>query len=308
MAPTLNINSVGSYTVTVSWINDPSMSCYRSTLLVTDTVQNESDPYAGIRKYDVSLNNINPSAPTAFVLDGLINSRTYLITYIQSITQSSSSQSQSNTQSVVPYTIPLIPTIKTSVSYEGSGILVPYVTFNGDSGNSYNYIEFIYSTTTQMYNQIFDISNQVIPDGTDISFVLTGLTNFTTYEIACYIWNDAGPSKISNTWVATPTNLPGPPLLATATTLDISSAFIDWTAPLNESIANITYYAIDLSGNGRQFTDISSNFSYQNLNANDTSYTVVSLLTNKSYQFKVYAENLNGYGISSNITNLVIIT
>ena len=307
MAPILNVNSVGSYTVTVSWVNDPLVTCYRSTVLVTDTVQDQSDINSAIRKYDVSLNNTDPLSPTALIIDGLINGRTYLITYIQSISQNSGSQSQSNTQQVIPYTIPSPLEIDTATSYGGSGILVTNVIFDGDGGNPYNFIELIYSNTTQMYNQIFDISNQTIPDRTDISFVLTGLTNFTQYEVACYAWNDSGPSRISNTWVATPTNLPTPPLTATARSSLPLSVEIAWFPPLNESIANITYYAIDLSGNGRQFTDISANFYYRNLDPDDLSKVITGLNTGVGYQFKVYAQNLNGYSLASNTTNLVIV-
>ena len=308
MAPTLNVNSIGSHTVTVSWVNDPSLECYRSTILVTDTVQDQTDIDSAIRKYDVSLNNINPSAPTALAINGLINGRTYLITYIQSLTQSNSYRSQSNTQTVIPYTIPFQPTINTSISYDGSGILVPYVTFNGDAGRRYTYLEFIYSTTTTMFSQTFDISNQVIPSGTDISFVITGVENFTRYEVACYVWNQSGPSIISNTWVSIPTDVPNPPLSASATALDISGvAYIQWLAPLNASIANITSYAIDLSGNGTTFTDISSNFYRDELNPNDLSYTITGLVTNNQYIFVVYAKNYYGYSLPSNSTSIITI-
>jgi titin len=306
MAPVLSIPSVGSQTITVSWVNDPSMVCYRSTLLVTDTIQNTDISGSQIRKYDVSLNNINPSNPTAFAIPGLVNGRTYLVTYIQSLTSTNSSQSQSNTVSAIPYTIPATPEIKITQSFDGSGVLYPMVEFNGDGGNPYNFIEFIYSTTTQMYSQVFDISGQTIPDGTDISFTILGVSNFTTYEVACYLWNDAGPSAISNTWVVTPSDRPNPPRNVTAISKAISQqAEIGWNAPNDVSIANIDYYTVDVSGNGSIFQG-SGNYYYPNVSpssgALDISFVATGLTNGLEYQFRVYAHNSYGFSIASNTT------
>ena len=305
-APTLTIASVGSQTITVTWTNNPSLQCYRSTLLVTDTLQQQGVESSAIRKYDVSLNNINPSAPTAFAIPGLVNGRTYLITYIQSLTSTNSYQAQSNTVSAVPYTIPGTPVINIVDSSDGSGVLIPFIQYPNNGGDNVNFVEFIYSSTTTMFSQVFDVSNTTLPVGVDISFTLTGVINDVTYEVACYLWNDAGPSAISNTWVITPSDRPNVVRSVTAKVFGGSGqARVNWVAPTNFVESGVDYYNIDLSGNGRPFASSASGSFLTNVPSIDLSYTLSGLQNGSEYRFVVYAHNANGFSAVSNQSNQV---
>ncbi len=315
--PTLSLTSVGNQSIQVTWTNNPALNCNRSTLLVNDTGYYQTGTGSMIMKFDVSLNNLNPSNPTAYNITGLANGRTYLITYIQTQDSSIGHQGASNTISAVPYTIPAAPIINGIV--DASGLFNVDVSFGSNGGNQLARIEFVVCSTTAMSTFVYDISGYNYQAGQGAVFEVSGgiIQNYTPYEVAAYVINLAGQSSISNTEIAYPTDAPNPARNLSISTLGVSGTLqANWLAPVDCLEAEVDYYIVDISGEvggvpqlfalggaaaaarvgtGKAFQFTPSTF------CSDMSGAVSDLTNGSHYQFVVYAHNEHGFSLPSNV-------
>ncbi len=317
-SPQLFITSVGNQSIQVNWINAP-VACNRSTLLVNDT-DYDGDEFSAIKKYDVSLNNLNPANPEAYNITGLRNGHTYLITYIQTQDSAIGSQGASNTVTAIPYTIPAAPTINTPI-VDASGRFYVDVSFGDNGGNPLAKIEFVVCSTTTMNTFQYDISGYDFQAGEGWVFDVSGgnIQNYVMYEVACYVINLAGQSSISNTEIAYPTDAPNPPRnVRTVTTGVTGTMQVNWAAPIDCNVSDVNYYVIDISGvvNGvyHQFQGPTAAYDGGSPSGHftsgetgnpcpltDISYSYTGLTNGEHYQFRVYAHNLaGGYSLPSN--------
>ena len=315
--PTLSLTSVGNQSIQVTWTNNPNLDCNRSTLLVNDTGYSQTGTGSPIMKFDVSLNNLNPSNPTAYNITGLVNGRTYLITYIQTQDSSIGHQGASNTISAVPYTIPAAPIINGIV--DASGLFNVDVSFGSNGGNQLARIEFVVCSTTAMSTFVYDISGYNYQAGQGAVFEVSGgiIQNYTPYEVAAYVINLAGQSSISNTEIAYPTDAPNPARNLSIYTLGVSGTLqTNWLAPVDCLEAEVDYYIVDISGvvggdpqefalggaaaaarvgTGKAFQFFPPTF------CSDMSGAISGLTNGSHYQFVVYAHNEHGFSLPSNV-------
>ena len=131
-------------------------------------------------------------------------------------------------------------------------------------------------------------------DGTMVSTIVTGLTNGTTVSFQVRGANSAGDGAASiasaSVTPMAPTVVPGPVTSLTAEAGNGQVA-LTWVAPTTGGTVVNYEYSMD---NGATWMDI------PNSNAATTSYTVMSLTNEQTYNFIVRAENAGGMGVQSN--------
>ena len=122
-------------------------------------------------------------------------------------------------------------------------------------------------------------------DATTVSYTVSGLTNYTSYDFGVRAVNSSGPGPVSDTAVATPGLLPAAPTNLSATPGDTQAA-LSWDDPNNSTI---TKYQYSTDG-ATTFTDIDPS------NATTVSYMVTGLTNYTAYDFGVRAVNSSGPG------------
>lgn len=133
------------------------------------------------------------------------------------------------------------------------------------------------------------------------SYVVTGLTNGTSYNYAVHAVNASGvgaDSATSNTVIpAPPAVAPGAPTIGTATGGN-TSATVNWTAPVSNGGSPITGYSVRVVN--------AANVQVGALRpaaAGATSLVVTGLTNGTAYRFQVSAINAIGTGTASALSN-----
>ena len=136
---------------------------------------------------------------------------------------------------------------------------------------------------------------------TDAGALVTGLTNGTTY----YFWLAVGtsPTAVSNTALAIPVGVPGPPAKLTATAGN-AQVTLAWAAPASTGGLPVSGYMIykGTSPGGETGPPVNGS------PVNATGYTVTGLTNGTTYYFTVVAINAAGPGPPSGEASTVPVT
>ncbi|NBR57534.1 MAG: fibronectin type III domain-containing protein, partial [Chitinophagia bacterium] len=191
--------------------------------------------------------------------------------------------SSSNVVNVIPFTVPSAPIITATAGNRFIQLSWDAPNNNGRDISSYIIEQSIDSIT-------WDITYNT----TNTSYNVTDLSNGTLYYFRVYAINLAGNSLLSNLVNARPVTVPSAPTI----TAVAGNGLIDlsWTVPANNNI-DITSYIIERS------TD-SYTWNFDSSTNSTTLFKRVSNLSNGvTYYFRVYAINLAGNGLLSNVVN-----
>jgi hypothetical protein len=138
------------------------------------------------------------------------------------------------------------------------------------------------------------------PSSSQVSYVVTGLTNAVSYVFRVSAVNSVGtgsPSIVSSS--VTPTaNVPSQVLNLTATKQSLQRT-LTWNAPSSQGATSIIDYVVEYSSNnGVTWTTYSDGVSAT------TGAVVTGLFDGPRYLFRVKAQNSNGYGSSVIVASL----
>ena len=132
-------------------------------------------------------------------------------------------------------------------------------------------------------------------DATTVSYTVSGLTNYTSYDFAIRAVNTSGPGPVSDTTTATPAPPPTAPTNLSATPGD-TQATLSWDDPNNSTITKYQYS----TDAGATFTDIPGS------DATTVSYTVGGLTSGAQYTLGIRAVNTTVEGAGSTVMVLVL--
>jgi Fibronectin type III domain len=131
------------------------------------------------------------------------------------------------------------------------------------------------------------------PASTASPWVISGLTNGTTYTFSFRAVYEAVGGVSSSILTATPAALPGLPRSLSAVFGFQTGATISWQAPASDGGASISGYVVEYnSGSGWQTVTASGRTAY-----------VSDVWLNQNWSFRVAAENANGIGSSASYTH-----
>ncbi len=183
-------------------------------------------------------------------------------------------------------TLPNAPVIAPATNNTTSGFTANWTAPSG--GNVAFTYTLQYSTTSN-----FSSGNTVVANLSSTSTVLTGLTPNTNYYYRVQCVNMSGNSA----WSATQSTatLSNAPIVAAATTVTTTSFTANWTAPVSQGNATITYNLVygttsDLSLGTTAISNI-----------NALSNVVNGMVGNTNYYYQVVAVNSGGNSIASAI-------
>ena len=208
--PTLDTLDSGDRQLTATWTNHPDVGINNAFLFVLNKSTNEMTK--------LNLNIAEAESQTYVIADpslALVNGVTYLVQYVQQQDSDTGDSYGSNTLAGVPSGVPNTPIL--SLLDEGSGTALVNVSYRGNNGAAYTYVEFKIcdiSNNEMQLDQSFNFPAQkpVPASFSDASYTLTNLTNGIPYSIACYVYNQNGScAQISNTVTINPTDQPNPP-------------------------------------------------------------------------------------------------
>jgi titin len=129
---------------------------------------------------------------------------------------------------------------------------------------------------------------------TGTSYVVTGLTNATTYSFRVSAVNASGAGISSAPATATPFTTPGAPTGLSVVSAT-SQAVLVWTMPTSDGGTSITGYKVEQStDNGATWSTLAAN-----TGSASTVYVVSGLTNGNAYRFRVSAVNTAGTGAVS---------
>ena len=174
--------------------------------------------------------------------------------------------------------LPSAPTIN-AISNQNAQVSLSWTApFNGGSSIS-NYV--VQYRSNPQGGWIF-FSN---PTSTSTSETVTGLTNGTLHYFQVAAINSIGQGPFSNQASATPSTVPGAPIIQRASGLN-KQVQLSWTAP-NDGGSPIMGYLVS-------FVDAQTATS---LPSTTTSYVMTELTNGTTYNFQIIAYNANGNGV-----------
>jgi titin len=230
------------------------------------------------------------STTASVTVTGLTNGTAYTFR-VAAVNGAGTGTYSTASSSVTPFTTPGTPTSVTPtrgngqvslswtapVSNGGSAIIQYRVQFAAEGSDDYSTWSSAVSTLS-----------------TSTSYVVTGLTNGTSYKFRVVATNAAGNGSYSSASSAVmPFTVSGAPT-SIVTTNGVSQVVLSWTAPTSTGGDSITDYVIQHSSNsGSTWTTFSDSVS------TSTSATVTGLTNGTSYVFRVAAVNAAGTGTYS---------
>jgi titin len=285
-APTIGTATAGDASATVTWTapaNDGGSAITDYTIT----------PYVGpTAQTPVS----SSGTGTSKVVTGLTNGSTYTfkVAAVTGVGTGAYSAASNAVTPTAPATAPSAPSITSAVAGDTTVSLTWTQPSNGGSP----------ITAYQITPYIGGVAQTTInPNGTDTSFVVTGLTNDTTYTFKVAAINAVGTgAQSAASDPVTPTHpvvhtVPGAPTIGTATAGD-GQATVTWTAPADDGGDAIQSYLVTpYIGGVAQ--------SAQSTFGPATSKVLSGLTNNTTYTFKVAAVNGIGVGAQSAASNAV---
>ena len=133
--------------------------------------------------------------------------------------------------------------------------------------------------------------------GTVFTTDINGLTNGVEYQFRVRAANSAGTGPWSAYFKATPSTLPGAPVIQSAAAVGSRQTRITWQAPASNGGAAISRYIVVASAAG--YPDVSSNI------FTDISGILSGLLNGIAYTYTVAAQNASGIGPQSAASSAV---
>jgi uncharacterized protein (TIGR02145 family) len=213
---------------------------------------------------------------------GLTNGTAYTFTVTASNAKGTSLASSAS-NSVTPSTVPGPPTIGTATA----GNAQATITFTAPGSNGGSPITG-YTVTSS--------PGGITATGSASPVTVTGLANGTayTFTVTATNANGTGPASLASNSVtlSTPSTVPGPPTIGTATAGNAQATVI-FTAPTSNGGSAITGYTVTSSPGGIIATGSASPL------------TVTGLINGTAYTFTVTATNANGTGTASSASNSV---
>lgn len=222
---------------------------------------------------------------SSYVVTGLTNGATYY--FVVKASNPGGDSGASNTASSIPRTVPAAPTDVAAAVGNGSATIT--FTAPADNGGSA-----ITGFTIFQMAELGGSETQVgTVGGTESTYMVTGLTNGTTYYFVVKANNAAGASAASNTAIATPLSVPGAPT-AVAAVAGNGQATITFTAPVDNGGSAITGY------------EVTSSVGNVVVTGDESPITVAGLNNGTSYTFTVKAINSVGKSDASTASNAVM--
>jgi titin len=234
---------------------------------------------SAIKSYSYSLNGgafVNTASPAlSFVITGLTNGTGYTVA-IKAVNDAGEGAASATSASVVPYTVPDAPTITgVTVGNNSATITISNGNNNGRIATQYQYT---YTSSAGSTTLTTSTSTTQLS-----SFLITGLTNWTTYTVAVKAINAAGMSPasvVSSSFM--PFNIPSAPVIASV-------------VPGNASLlVNMDGLTIGAGVIGYKYSF--DNVSYTYISGGGSSFSITNLTNASSYQ--VYVKSATSQGDS----------
>ena len=225
----VNATSYHSGTSTVSW-TVPSFDGGSSITGYTVAVA----PSTGITVPNACVNTLNLTC----TFTGLSNGTTYTFSVVAT---NAAGASASTSATAVPAAAPAAPASVTPVSYQNQQVTVNWTapsTTNGDAVTGYS-VSIAPSTGVTIPTSCTNTLN--------LSCVITGLTNGSTYTFSVTATNHAGTSPATS-GTASPATTASAPATVSATTGDDTKSTVTWSTPTSDGGAAITSYLITVQG------------------------------------------------------------
>ena len=203
------------------------------------------------------------------------------------------------TTSATPSTIPGAPVITSSTSNQNQTSTVSWTTPSDNGGAPVSSYNLQYSTSS---SGPWLPSTPYTVTATSTSYTFTGLTNGTLYYFQVAAVNISGIGTYSAQTTATPSTIPGAPVITSSTSNQNQTSTVSWTAPSDNGGSPISSYNLQYSTSSSGEWLPSTPYT---VTAPITSYTFTGLTNGTLYYFQVAAVNPSGQGqYSSQSTNL----
>ena len=202
----------------------------------------------------------------------------------------------SDTTDGAPRTTPAAPTIASVTS--GNATLTVTWTIPGNGGAVVTGYDVRHKLSSAQ-----DIAanwTEVANTGDDLSHMIGGLTNGTSYDVQVRAVNIAGDGAWSDNTDGTPRTTPEAPTI-TGVTSGNATLTVTWTAPANTGGSAITGY--DVRHKLTSAPDIDANWTVVANTGDDLSHTIGSLANGTLYDVQVRAVNVAGDGAWSATTD-----
>lgn len=230
------------------------------------------------------------STSTSATVTGLTNGTAYTFR-VAAINSAGTGTYSVASSAVTPYTTPGTPT--SVVATSGNGQVSLSWTAPASNGGS-ALIQYRVQYAPQGSDDYSTWSSSIATLSTSTTYVVTGLTNGTSYKFRVAANNAAGNGSYSTASSATtPFTTSNAPTGLTTTNGDAQIA-LSWTAPASNGGDPISDYVVQYSSNsGSSWTTFSDSVS------TSTSLTVTGLTNGTAYVFRVAAVNAAGTGTYS---------
>jgi hypothetical protein len=225
------------------------------------------------------------STSSPLVLTGLTNGTQYYVKLRAVNAIGSGLESNVVSSNTTPRTVPSAPSI-TTITPGNTTLSVEFASSASTGGATISGYDYAISTNGGTTYGAW-ISTGLTSGGT---FLISSLTNGTTYTIKMRANNIAGSSADSSSSSSTPRTTPGAPTISSITRGN-QQLTLNWTTPSNGGSA-ITDY--ERSSDGTTWTSMSTT---------GNSFTVTSLAKNTTYSFYVRAVNAAGAGAASSVAS-----
>lgn len=232
-----------------------------------------------VTRYSYSLNGgayVNLlDAALSFTVTGLTNGTGYTVA-VKGENEGGVGAASETYPSVVPYTVPDAPTI-TGVTV-GNGTATVSITNGNNNGRTATQYQYTYTSSSGSTTLTTSTSATQLS-----SFVITGLTNWTTYTVTVRAINAAGMSAASAASSSfMPYNIPGAPVIASVVAGNTSIT------------VNMDGLTIGAGVVGYKYSFNNSTFTYKS--GGGSSFTITDLVNAQSYQ--VYVKSVTSLGDS----------
>jgi prepilin-type N-terminal cleavage/methylation domain-containing protein len=218
---------------------------------------------------------------TSYTVTGLTNGTSYEFR-VGATNAAGTGIPSAPSSAVTPIVVPGAPAAPAATSYANASSSVSFAMPTSNGGSA------VINYTIQYAASPYSTWTTATTTQTSSPYVVTGLTNGTSYEFQVAATNAAGTGAFSSSSSpVTPATVPGAPTSVTASSNQNAQSAVAWTAPLNNGGAPVVTYTVTSSPGG--FTCTSG----------ATTCAVTGLTNGASYTFTVTATNAAGTGPAS---------